>query len=75
MNALAFSTAGEVSVKQRAYDLIRTWHNDGFIPRTIYRQAEALAERCAEELGDDMPDNDMSHGYISAWLRKEMDRE
>lgn len=71
MNALAFTLEGEIPVRQRAYDLVREWYNNGIVDRNVYRRADDLAVKCAEELGE-LPDNDMTHGYISAWLRKEI---
>lgn len=71
MNAVMFSLDGaaEISVKYAAYVRVLDWYADGMISRPVYRRADDLAARCSTELGDEMPDNDQTHGKISAWLR------
>lgn len=47
------------------------WHESSRLTKQAYRQMGEIAQKCAEELGDEMPDNAMTHGLISAWLRKQ----
>lgn len=73
MNGVAFELQGERPVRLMAYDMIRDWYDAGLVSREVYRRAEDYGVRCAEALGDEMPDNAMTNSMISAWLKAEIE--
>ena len=74
MNGLTFTLEHTASTRERAHDLMQEWYSAGIMDRSLYRRADELAAKCSDSLGE-MPDNDMTHGFISAWLRKEIGDE
>lgn len=55
--------------------IMECWHDTARLTPKAYRNISEIAQRCAGELGDELPDNDITHGLISSWLRKQPDVE
>lgn len=51
--------------------ILEGWQASSRLTETAYHQMSEVAQACADELGEDMPDNAMTHGMIVAWLRKQ----
>ncbi len=51
--------------------ILEGWQASSRLTEAAYHQMGEVAQACAEELGDDLPDNAMTHGMIVAWLKKQ----
>ncbi len=59
----------------QAMIIMEGWHEESRLTRDAYRQIGQIASKCAEELGEELPDTAMTHGLISAWLRQQSNVE
>lgn len=55
----------------QALIILESWHSTSRLTKMAYRQMSEIAQACAEELGEDLPDNAMSHSMLTAWLKKQ----
>ena len=51
--------------------ILESWHASSRLTEAGYRQMGEIAQSCADELGDELADNAMTHGMVVAWLRKQ----
>ena len=51
--------------------IMESWHATARLTAEAYRQMGEVAQSCADELGEELPDNAMTNGMIVAWLRKQ----
>ena len=51
--------------------VLEGWHASSRLTESAYRQIGEIAQSCAEELGEELPDNAMTHSMVVAWLRKQ----
>ena len=56
---------------EQALAIMDGWRDSHRITKRAWRDAPEIAQRCADELGHNLPDNDITHGRISMWLRKQ----
>ncbi len=60
-----------MSTAEQALIIMDGWRDSHRLTKKAWREAPEIARRCADELGPELPDNDITHGRISMWLRKQ----